>query len=214
MHIPRVGEIPGYIQHLSYMGIFLWLLLTQLIIIMPIPEEVVLISIGYVSASGVWNPFIAAAIALGTLILSDGIFYFLSRSGNRYVARLVRRSEGGAFAKAEAQMKRNMPRAVFTLTFIPRLRFFGPVLAGMLKLKWPAFLLADASALVIHVFVYTFLGFFFHRSLAVLFKNVALLQHVLFIAAIAVVGAIAGVVARRKWISGRKSRGRDEKGNP
>jgi membrane-associated protein len=207
MHIPRAGEIPDYIQHLSYTGIFLWFLLTQLIIVMPIPEEVVLISIGYVSATGVWNPFIAAAIALATLILSDGIFYFLSRSGNRYVARLVRRSEGGAFAKAEAQMKRDMPRAVFTLTFIPRLRFFGPVLAGMLKLKWPAFFLADASALVIHVSVYTFLGFFFHKSLAGLFKNLAVLQHALFIAAIIVIGAIAGVVVRKKWISGRGSAG-------
>lgn len=205
MHIPRVGEIPDFIQHLSYTGIFLWFLLTQLIIVMPIPEEVVLISLGYVSATGVWNPFIAAAIALATLILSDGIFYFLSRSGNRYIARLVKRSEGGAFAKAEAQMKRNMPRAVFTLTFIPRLRFFGPVLAGILKLKWPAFFLADASALVIHVSVYTFLGFFFHKSLVGLFKNVAVLQHVLFIAAVVVVGAVIGIVARKRWIASRAS---------
>jgi len=93
----------------------------------------VLISIGYVSAGGVWNPFVAAAISLATLILADGIFYLSRGRGTGYVARLVRRSEGGAFAKAEAQMKRNMPRAVFTLTFIPRLRFFGPVLAGMLS---------------------------------------------------------------------------------
>jgi membrane-associated protein len=207
MHVPHAGEIPGLIQHLSYTGIFLWFLLTQLIIVMPIPEEVMLISLGYVSASGVWNPFVAAAIAFATLILSDGIFYFLSRSGNRYVARLVRRSEGGAFAKAEAQMKRNMPRSVFILTFVPRLRFFGPVLAGILKLKWPAFFLADASALVIHVSVYTFLGFFFHRSLEGLFKNLAVLQHVLFIAAIVVIGLIVGIVARRKWISGRESAG-------
>jgi membrane-associated protein len=207
MHIPRVGEIPDFIQHLSYTGIFLWFLLTQLIIVMPIPEEVVLISIGYVSATGIWNPFIAAAIALATLILSDGIFYSLSRSGNRYVARLVKRSEGGAFAKAEAQMKRNMPRAVFTLTFVPRLRFFGPVLAGILKLKWPAFFLADASALVIHVSVYTFIGFFFHRSLAGLFKNLAVLQHALFIVAIIVIGLIVGIVARKTWISARGSGG-------
>ena len=205
MHIPRVGEIPAYIQHLSYTGIFLWLLFTQLIIVMPIPEEVVLISIGYVSATGIWNPFVAAAIALATLILSDGIFYFLSRSGNRYVARLVRRSEGGAFAKAEAQMKRNMPRAVFTLTFIPRLRFFGPVLAGMLKLKWRAFFLADASALVIYVLVYASVGFIFHRSLARLFKNLAVLQHVLFIVTIIAIGVVVGVVARKRWISDRGS---------
>jgi membrane-associated protein len=214
MHIPRAGEIPGFIQHLSYTGIFLWFLLTQLIIVMPIPEEVVLISIGYVSASGVWNPFIAAAISLATLVLSDGIFYVLSRSGNRYVARLVKRSEGGAFAKAEAQMKRDMPRAVFTLTFIPRLRFFGPVLAGVLKLKWPAFFLADASALVLYVSFYTFLGFFFHRSLIGLFKNVALLQHALFVAAIVVAGAIIGVAARRKWISARKATGGDGREHP
>jgi len=72
--------------------------------------------------------------------------------------------------------------------------------------------LADASALIIHVSVYTSLGFFFHRSLAGLFKNVALLQHVLFIAAIAVVGAIgrrrgAKEVDIRQEIHGGKRKG-------
>jgi membrane-associated protein len=198
MKIPRASEIPGFIQHLSYMGIFLWFFLSQVIVIMPIPEEVVLISIGYVSATGVWNPFLAAPIALVTLLLADNVFYSLALSGNRYIKRLVERSGGGAFASAEAQMKRNMPRTVFTLTFIPRLRFFGPILAGILKLKWYAFFLADASALVIHVSIYTVVGYFFHRSITILFKNMALVHHVIFIAAILVIGAIVGILAEKR----------------
>jgi len=199
MRIPHATEIPGFIQHLSYAGIFLWFLLSQLIIVMPIPEEAVLLSIGYVSATGVWNPFVAGGIALATLLFADNVFYFLSKAGNRYVTRLVRRSEGGAFSKVEAQMKRNMPRTVFTLTFIPRLRFFGPVLAGILKLRWLAFFLADAAALVIHVSVYLSLGHIFHKSLAALFRNMAVLQHALSVAAIVIIVVIVGVVVRRKW---------------
>jgi len=204
MRIPSSNDIPGFLQHLSYMGIFLWFLLTQLIIIMPIPEEVVLISIGYVAAGGAWNVFVAAAVAFAALLVADAVFYVLSRSGNRYIARLVKRSKGGAFAKAEAQMQRSMPRTVFTLTFIPRVRFFGPVLAGALKLKWPAFFLADGSAQVIHTAMYVCLGYFFHRSLQALFKKMTIVHHVIFIAAIVVIGVIAGVVAGKRWSAGKR----------
>jgi undecaprenyl-diphosphatase len=204
MKIPNASEIPGFLQHLSYTGIFVWFLLSQLIIVMPIPEEAVLLSIGYVSATGVWNPFIAAAIALATLLVADNIFYFLARSGNRFVERLVKRSDGGAFAKAQRQMKRNMPRTVFTLTFIPRLRFFGPILAGALKLRWPAFFLADSSALLIHVGVYVSLGYIFHSSLVALFKKTTLVHHAIFVAAIIVIGVLVGVVARKRWVRGRR----------
>jgi membrane protein DedA with SNARE-associated domain len=206
MRIPNAGEIPGLIQHLSYVGIFVWFLITQLIIVMPIPEEAVLLSIGYVAATGVWNPFVAAAIALATLLLADNVFYFLSKSGNRYVARLVKRSEGGAFSRAESQMRRNMPRTVFTLTFIPRLRFFGPVLAGVLKLRWLAFFLADASALAIHVSVYLSLGYFFHGKLLAVFKRTTLVHHVIFIAGVVVIGVIVGIVAGKRWGAAKERR--------
>jgi membrane protein DedA with SNARE-associated domain len=204
MRIPSSNEIPDFLQHLSYTGIFLWFLLSQLIVVMPIPEEVVLLSIGYVAATGVWNPLIAAAVAFAALLVADVAFYLLSRSGNRYVARLVKRSEGGAFAQAEAEMRRSMPRTVFTLTFVPRLRFFGPVLAGALKLKWPAFFLADGSAQAIHTAVYVFVGYFFHASLRALFKRMTIVHHVVFIAAIVIIGVIVGVVAGRRHRAGRR----------
>jgi membrane protein DedA with SNARE-associated domain len=214
MRIPATNEIPGLIQHLSYAGIFVWFLVTQLVIVMPIPEEAVLLSIGYVAAGGVWNPFVAAAISLATLLLADNVFYFLSKSGNRWVARLVRRSGGGAFARAESQMRRNMPRAVFTMTFIPRLRFFGPVLAGVLKLRWHSFFVADASALAIHVSVYLSLGYFFHAKLLALFKRTTLVHHVVFIAGVVIVGVIVGIVAGKRWAAGKDSpEARGSRGN-
>ena len=87
-------------------------------------------------------------------------------------------------------------------SFIPRLRFFGPILAGILKLKWHSFFRADASALVIHVCVYTGIGYFFHKSIAALFKNMALVHHVIFIAAMLIIGAIVGF-----WVERRRRRG-------
>ncbi len=196
-------DVTGLIGHLSYAGIFVWFLVTQLVIVMPIPEEAVLLSIGYVSATGVWNPILAAAIALATLLLADAVFFSLSRSGNRWVARLVKRSEGGAFARAEARMKRSMPRAVFTLTFIPRLRFFGPVLAGALKIAWSAFFLADATALEIYTALYVSLGFFFHGRLHALFAHATAHQDVIVVIAVIAAGAIVGIVAARRWARGR-----------
>jgi membrane protein DedA with SNARE-associated domain len=97
-----------------------------------------------------------------------------------------------------------MPRTVFTLTFIPRVRFFGPVLAGALKLKWFAFFLADGSAQVIHTAAYVCLGYFFHKSLKALFKQMTVVHDVIFIAAIVVIGVIVGVMAAKRWSAGKR----------
>jgi membrane-associated protein len=191
-------DITGQIQHLSYLGIFVWFLVTQLIVIMPIAEEVVLLSIGYVSASGVWNPLISGPIAMFTLFLADNIFYFLARSGNRYVRRLTGRSDSKLRQKAESGMKRHMPRTLFGLTFVPRLRFFGPILAGALRVRWWVFLAVDATALFIFVSIYVSLGYVFHNSLARLFKGVEVLQAVLAVATVILVGIIILIVTRRR----------------
>lgn len=192
------SEITGHIQNLSYLGIFLWFLFTQLVVIMPIPEEAVLLSIGYVSATGVWNPFISGPIAMGTLLLADNIFYFLARSGNRYVRRVTGKSDSSLRQRAESGMKRNMPKTLFGLTFVPRLRFFGPILAGALRVRWWVFLIVDASAVFIFVAIYVSIGFFFHNSLVALFKNLAAFQHALVIGAIVVIAIIVAFVAKRR----------------
>jgi len=199
MKFIRVSDIPDFIQHLSYMGIFLWFLFTQLIVVMPIPEEAVLLSIGYVSAAGVWNPVIGGAVAAFTLLFADNIFYFLARSGNRYVRRFTGKAEGTLRKKAESGMRRNMPKTVFTLTFIPRLRFFGPILAGALRLRWLTFFAVDAFALSIFTFIYVGLGFVFHKSMAALFRELAVVYHVLVILALIAIVMIAGAVLKKRF---------------
>jgi membrane protein DedA with SNARE-associated domain len=185
-------------QQLSYLGIFLWFLFTQLIVIMPIPEEVVLLLIGYLSARGVWEPFIAGAIAYFTLLLADNIFYFLARSGNRWVLRIMGKREGKFRQRAEAGMKRNMPKTLFGLTFVPRLRFFGPIMAGALRVRWWVFLVVDAAAIFIFVSIYVSIGFIFHNSIARLFKGVLALQAILVAAAVVVIAIVIVVVLRRR----------------
>ncbi len=198
MKSPAATDITEYIQHLSYLGIFLWFLFTQLVVVMPIPEEVVLLSIGYVSAIGVWNPLISGPIAVGTLLLADNIFYFLARSGNRYIRRVAGRSDSSLREKTESRMKRNMPKTVFSLTFVPRLRFFGPILAGAMRVKWHLFVAADAASLVIFVSIYVSLGYFFHASIAALFKGLAAAEDVLIIAAIVAIAIVVALVVRRR----------------
>jgi membrane-associated protein len=192
------SEITSHIQNLSYVGIFLWFLLTQLIVIMPVAEEVVLLAIGYVSATGVWNPFISGPVAMFTLLLADNIFYFLARSGNRYVRRVTGRSDSRLRQKAESGMKRNMPKTIFGLTFVPRLRFFGPIMAGALRVRWWVFLVVDAAALFIFVSIYVSIGFIFHNSIARLFKGVLALQAILVAAAVIVIAIVIVVVLRRR----------------
>jgi len=193
------SSIPDYIRHLSYSGIFIWFLFTQLVVVMPIPEEAVLVSIGYVAASGVWNPLVSGCVAAATLLLADGIFYSLARSGNRYVRRFMGKQKGTLRARTEEGMRHNMPKTVFTLTFVPRLRFFGPILAGALKLGWGTFFAVDAAAVAVFVSMYISFGFVFHNSIARLSKGLAIVQHVVIVIALALLVAAAAAFIRKRW---------------
>lgn len=82
----RPDKFESYIEHLGYIGILLWY--TTVDQLTPIPEEITLLTIGYLAANNVFNPIIAGAVAFFAFIIVDLAYYLLARSGHKLVEKI------------------------------------------------------------------------------------------------------------------------------
>ncbi|MBD8517422.1 rhomboid family intramembrane serine protease [Plantibacter sp. CFBP 8804] len=116
----------------------------------PLPGETVLIGATLLAASSGLSPVFVAAAAAGGAILGDSIGYWIGkRYGRRLLSVLNRRFPKHVGPKrlgaAVHLMRRWGPWAVFVGRFIAVLRIFSGPLAGMFRMTYPHFLVANAA---------------------------------------------------------------------
>ncbi len=75
-----------YMESYSYLSIFIFATLSGYLI--PIPEEIVLVLAGYVSAYLSLNPYLVASLVIIGIMLGDNILFLLSRNGNRFIKKI------------------------------------------------------------------------------------------------------------------------------
>lgn len=164
---------------ISYLGIFIWFLfLDQLT---PIPEEVTLLSIGYIAERHLINPYFAGLAAFLGLTIIDTVFYWLAFSGNKLINRFKNNVSEKIQEKYLKGLKNHNVRTILLLSFIPKVRFFSPIFAGMFHVKWSLFFVVNGIGTVIFIIIYIAAGMLFHNSLAYLLKEVEILRHSIFI---------------------------------
>ncbi len=122
-----------YIEHFSYLGIFLFLVFAGHFL--PIPEEVILLVVGYLSADGVLQLPIAMAVTVVALLIGDNIMYRLAQLPYPWAERVRARVYGMRYIKAHrAYLEKHVRMVVLVTRMLPFLRFVGPVMAGSLYL--------------------------------------------------------------------------------
>jgi len=188
----------NYAEHLSYLGSFI--LLAAVGFIIPIPEEILLLSVGYLSALGFSNVYIATAVGLIGVLTGDSILFLLSKSGSKYITAIREKFKEGKIERYEQRMKDNIGMTIFFLRFIVGIRLFGPILAGSLQASWTTFLVYDLLALLIYVPTFILLGFHFHNQLAAVISNVTVIRHIIFVLVVAVIGVGLSIFARNKFL--------------
>lgn len=168
--------------------------------LVPVPEEVVLLLVGYASGIGLSNVYIAFAAASLGVITGDSALFFLSRSGNKFVEKLKNRLSQKKLERYENLMNAHAGKTIFLSRFIITLRFLSPILAGSLNVKWKTFALADFPAAVIYTGAFIFLGYHFNSDIASLITEVKLARHIIFILLITVIGLLVSYWAGRKFL--------------
>ncbi|MDR3547659.1 MAG: VTT domain-containing protein [Candidatus Pacebacteria bacterium] len=185
------------IHQLSYAGLFL--LLFGGAIVVPIPEEITLLTAGYLVAIGDINAVIGVPVAVAGLLAGDCLLFFLARIGAAYAHKLRERVNkiglDGTWLFSSSQPL----RAVFLLRFLTGFRFVAPIYAGFEEVSWKGYLLTDIISVIIFVPLMFWLGYAFHASIIAFIAGFEVVRHALFILILAAAGT--GLLAEwyLKW---------------
>jgi membrane-associated protein len=194
--ILATSEVQDYFSQFGYVGIFIWFITVDQIV--PVPEEITLLIIGYFSSTGYLNPILSGVAAIAAFMTVDTVYFQLTKHGNKFVKKLTKRAESPAAKKYKSQLRQHMLKTLMILCFVPRMRLLGPVFVALSKLDFKKFLVFDAIGLSLFTAVYIGLGFFFHNRLTPLISGVKNSQNIIFIVAIVVMIGLSFVFFRRK----------------
>lgn len=140
----------------SYLGVFVLAFISNIII--PVPEEITLLGIGYLTSTGIltWY-FTLPAVILG-LFLNDSLIYLLARSNNKWLQKFYTKFFAESVIKHRSMLTGHIGKIIFFSRFLMQLRFVGPYLAGSTRLPYGRFALYNGSAIVIYSSLIIWLG--------------------------------------------------------
>ncbi len=171
-------DISRYASHFGYLGIFLFFISVDQLT--PLPEEITLITMGYLTANHLFNPFIAGISAIAAFITVDTVYFFLARSGNTFLEKKVKRKKHFILNKYKKRLKEHFGISLLILCFIPRVRILVPVFAAITHLPYIKFLFFDVLGLIAFTTFYISLGIIFHSGLHSQIANLENIQHIIF----------------------------------
>lgn len=180
-------ELIQQLGGLSYLGIWFVSLLSNVVI--PIPEEGVILALGYLAGTGSINGFILVPIILSGVLASDIIMYTLSKKGNRAVAVFYEKFFAKRIAKRGTDwLGAHIEKVIFFSRFLVQLRFIGPFLAGQdARVSLRKFVTYDLLALIIYVPLYVFLGWYFHQRVRLIIEDISVVRNLIIIAVLALI---------------------------
>lgn len=163
---------------LSYGGLFIFFLMVNSL--MPFPEEVFILALGYIGSAGLVNMYLAGALAFIGLFISDIVLYSLIRGGNKFLVGWGKNLMGEDFFRHEVFLRKHLKKIVFLTRFFIGIRFLGPFIAGTLKMKRSVFILYDGAALFIFILMLIFIGNYFHAQFEVIISGLNVLKFGIF----------------------------------
>lgn len=166
-----VGLISAYIEHFSYLGLFVVLLLCGLG--MPVPEDVALLAGGYMAHRGLTRYPVTLAVALVGVVAGDNSLYFLGRHFGTGLVRyfgLGRPSLGLQIARIEGFMQRHGHRAILYARFLAGLRALIYLSAGSFGVKPAVFFMYDLMGALVSVPVVVSIGYLFGAQLEMIVR--------------------------------------------
>jgi membrane protein DedA with SNARE-associated domain len=192
-----------WLQHGSYLGIFLVLLLTGCGL--PLPEELPIIAAGVASSVGKLNPWIALAACLAGALCGDSMLYFIGYHFGRNLVKAHPRLAQLLHAEREAKMEEYINRYGLSVLFVTRFLVLvrAPVYLsiGILRHPYRKFLLFDAFCASAVVGLFFGLSYAFGDHVAKWIRD----SEVVFTV---VLGIVAVCVLVAWWMKRRHDRGR------
>ena len=191
--------IAHVIGSLSYVGILLVLLAGSLGV--PVPEEIPIVTAGVLSHQGVMRWWLALPTCMVGVMSGDIVLYWVGRRyGERVLEhRLVRRFlDAARLAQIEAAYRRRGALIVFLARNVMGLRAAAFIAAGVVRLAFWKFLLADGIAIWYGVPLNFASAYLFSAHLHAVMAEVHRVERWLLFAGLTAAAAIIYVVLRRR----------------
>lgn len=162
---------------LSYLGVFGISLLANAIL--PFPEEITLLSLGYLAGIGVFHFGFLIPICILGLLISDTVLYKLSYHGSSFTTKLYEKLFASRFDFLNNLSGERLERVILISRFMVYFRFLAPFLSGYYKLSFKRFLSYEISALSVYVSLYILIGFFLRNQLERVILGIGVVQNII-----------------------------------
>lgn len=164
------------VEHFSYIGIFLFAIFSGYIV--PIPEEIILLIVGYMVSVDLVHFFPAVLVVILAFMIGDNILYRLTLRNNKYVTKFIHDVLSlKIIARHRGYLERHIGLAIFLTRFIPFMRFVGPIFAGYVKAKEKIFFIFNTLAIIIYAPLFIWVGYFFNEYFEYFVNQIIKIRH-------------------------------------
>lgn len=181
---PLVGLVSTYIEHFTYLGLLVVLILCGLGL--PVPEDAVLLTGGYLAHRGLVQYPVALVVSFVGVITGDCSLFFLGRRFGTGLLRyfgLAHPNSRKSIVRMRKFMDRHGHRAVFYARFLAGLRAVVYLSAGSLGVPISRFLMYDLLGALISVPLVVSLGYLFGSEIERILHYIGGIQKALLIIA-------------------------------
>lgn len=191
--------LQAFVEHFTYFGIFAVLLLGSLGV--PLPEEMPIIAAAVLSHEGLARWWLALPVCLVGVLSGDVALYWIGRHWGEQVlnwraVRLVLTPEREQWLKAA--YRRHALKTVVTARHVMGLRAAAFLTAGIARVPFWKFIVADGGAAVLSVPLVFGLSYFFTDQIKAIVADVHRAERWLALVGLLVVAAVL-IVAVWRW---------------
>ena len=158
------------IEDNGYLGLFLWLWFG--VFILPVPNEVILMTVGLASAKGALNPILAFLVTYMGISAAFTSSYLLGRIIGRRVLRVLEKKKrfGNYIETAMKLMEKYHAFSLSLSCFAPGVRYLLPLLYGFSRLPFKTFAIFAYSGAFVWVSIIFVLGYLFGDKMDIVMK--------------------------------------------
>jgi membrane protein DedA with SNARE-associated domain len=202
-----VGVISSYIEHFTYLGLFVILMLCGLGL--PMPEDVALLVGGFLAHEGVTRYSVTLIVALLGVIAGDNSLYIIGRGlGSNLLSHFGLKRSGAEkqLDRMRVFMHRHGHLAIFYARFFPGFRAVVYLSAGSFRIPPSRFFFYDLAGAAISVPVVVTLGYVFGDQLEQVIKFIGTFNKLIWVM-VSLCGLVilARQLVQRYWYSGSKT---------
>ncbi|MGN4560126.1 DedA family protein [Bacillus cereus group sp. MYBK5-2] len=160
----ELHELLSYIEQYGYWALFFCLWLG--IIGMPIPDEMIVMSGGFVSSLGILNVIPAFLLTYLGVVSGLSLGYILGKIfGTKVLDKLMKKKKAKYVVKSQEMVEKYGHYALVTSYFIPVVRHVVPYLVGMNNMSFKTYALYSYMTGFLWTLVYFVLGSLFGQHI-------------------------------------------------